>query len=86
MRPAAEMARIACAYDASITIIVDNHRADARSLFEILILGVTHGQMLELAADGQDADAALNALISFLESYRDSESVSKEHGVDSFAA
>ena len=86
MRPAAEIARIACAHEAAITLIVNDSRADARSLFELLILGVSHGQLLQFTAHGRDAETALNALSQFLESYRDDGEVEEDSGIDSFAA
>ena len=89
MRPAAEVARIAGAYEAEITIVVEENRANARSVFELLILGAAHGQLLELWAEGHDADAALSELAGFLDSYCDREMRPIMHGregIDSSAA
>lgn len=85
---AAEVTKIASAYEASIMIILDERRADARSLFDLLVLDIAHGQQFELLAEGDDAKAALNELIGFLDSYRDKGVMSKNpyDGLDSFAA
>ncbi|MHA7861326.1 HPr family phosphocarrier protein [Tessaracoccus sp. Y36] len=39
---------------------------DARSLLGIMTLGVKHGEVVTLAAEGEGADAALDALVEFL--------------------
>ncbi len=81
MRPAAEVAKIAGAHEAQIVVSVDGNRADARSIFELLILGVQHGDLLEVSAVGCDAEQALIALGGFLDAYCDCDA-----GADSFAA
>ncbi|WP_040283474.1 HPr family phosphocarrier protein [Tessaracoccus massiliensis] len=39
---------------------------DARSLLGIMTLGVKHGEVVTLAAEGDGADEALDALVEFL--------------------
>ena len=61
-RPAAVLVRAAMAFAADITVGVDGREADAKSLLAILALGAKGGTPLRLAASGEDAGAALDAL------------------------
>jgi len=56
-----------------IKIIKSNDVASTRSIFDLLILGVKHGDVLKLSAVGHDAEEALNAVHGFLSTYRDVE-------------
>lgn len=71
MRPAAGVSEIAQAFDAEITLVKANDSADARSIFDLLVLGVLHGDLVELSAVGQDAEAAMDAISEFLSTYTD---------------
>ena len=73
MRLAAEVSRIVHQFDAEIRIIKADAAASARSIFDLLILGVMHGDALHLSAVGHDAEEALDALYGFLNTYRDTE-------------
>ena len=73
MRLAAEISRIVHQFDAEIRIIKADAVASARSIFDLLILGVMHGDSVKLSAVGHDAKEALDALHQFLTSYRDVE-------------
>lgn len=73
MRLAAEICRIVHQFDAEIKIITTEGVACARSIFELLILGVTHGDSVKLSAMGHDAKEALDAVHTFLTAYRDVE-------------
>lgn len=88
MQPASEIARIAYSFEAEITVSAADNQADARSIFELLILGIRHGEVIELSAIGQDAEAALDVLCAFLDSYRnhDIPDAHRGGGLDSFAA
>lgn len=89
MRPAAEVVRIASSYEAEIHLSVADKRASAYSILELLVLGIRKGDMVQVSAFGHDAEDALDALGTFLDSYRDREKISDPHGrgdLDSFAA
>lgn len=66
-RPAARFARLAGTFRSALTVLYGEHRADARSLLELLALGIPQGACLTLRAEGEDAEAALLALQNFLE-------------------
>lgn len=71
IKPAAAVAKLARSFEAEITICKDENRADVRSIFELLILGVMHGDPLEISAVGHDAEAAVDAISEFLHSHTD---------------
>lgn len=62
-RPAALVARLACDFDARITI----DGADATSVLALMRLGVDHGDHVVLAAEGPEADIALEKMASAME-------------------
>jgi phosphotransferase system HPr (HPr) family protein len=61
-RPAAAIVRAAMTFAADLTIGAGGREADAKSLLAILALGAKGGTPLRLAASGDDAAAALDAL------------------------
>ena len=73
MRLAAEVSRMVHQFDSEIHIIKSDGFASARSIFDLLILGVMQGDVVKLSATGHDAREALDALQDFLTAYRDVE-------------
>ncbi|WP_372845994.1 HPr family phosphocarrier protein [Pontiella sp.] len=73
MRPAAEIARIAHAFDAKITFHAQDQSADARSMLHLVILCAAQGDRLKLSATGNDAHAAIEAISTFLGGYTEDE-------------
>jgi phosphotransferase system HPr (HPr) family protein len=61
-RPAADFVRTAMGFSSKLTVASGEREADAKSLLAILALGAKRGTTLRLSADGDDADAALDAL------------------------
>ena len=66
-RPAEMFARLALTFDATIEVVKDGQRVDAKSILHILTLGAEQGQELLLEATGHDAQAALDALAELTE-------------------
>jgi len=54
-------------FDCSIWIEVENRRMNAKSLLGIMSLGVVTGISVELSAEGNDAETAVNALEEILQ-------------------
>lgn len=63
-RPAAEFVQLASTFDADVTV---NGR-DAKSLLGIMGLGLNRGASVEISSSGDQAEAAVNALIGLIES------------------
>ena len=89
MRPAALVVRIAHSFESTIFILKAEDRADARSIFDLLILGIMQGDPVEIPAAGRDAEEALDAISDFLSTYEDTvmaRDTSGRSGFDSHAA
>ena len=56
-----------------VTITAGERTVDARSMLGVLSLGVNTGGTVTLAAEGEGADAALDTLVTLLESDLDAE-------------
>jgi phosphocarrier protein HPr len=61
-RPAADFVRTALGFSSKLTVASGEREADAKSLLAILALGAKRGSTLRLTADGDDAEAAVDAL------------------------
>lgn len=78
-RPAEMFARLALQFDSTIEVIRDGDRIDAKSILHILTLGAAQGTELILQANGDDAEAALEALVRLVESdFAADETISQE--------
>lgn len=68
-RPAAAFVRTAKGFDrTTIEITKDGVTRDAKSILGVLTLTVTQGSEVTLRTSGEDADAALQALVDAVES------------------
>ena len=78
-RPAEMFARLALQFDSQIEVIRDSLRVDAKSILHVLTLGAAQGTELTLQAQGDDAEAALEALVRLVESdFATDETMSQE--------
>ncbi len=67
-RPAAVFVKVAAEQPVSVTIRKpDGAPVNAASILSIMTLGVSHGDEVILTAEGDGADAALEALTALLE-------------------
>ena len=63
-RPAANFVRAAMPFSARIWVAAGDREVDAKSLLSILTLGARRGTSLRLRAEGDDAVAAVDTLVS----------------------
>jgi phosphotransferase system HPr (HPr) family protein len=70
-RPAAQVVARLQPLSAEISISVNGRRADARSITAVLGLGATVGDELTITAQGDDAQAALDAVLAIVTSGSD---------------
>lgn len=61
-RPAGKLAQQAMEFEANILIVNNDQEVDAKSILDVLTLAAGPGDVLEIRASGEDADAALDAL------------------------
>ncbi len=66
-RPAARVADTAKRFSSEIAVLTVNRRANAKSPVGLMSLGLRHGDTATLAAAGEDAAAALEALAELIE-------------------
>lgn len=70
-RPAATWAQTAGKFKSSIRLRKGDKEIDGKSLLSILSLGLSAGSDVQLIVDGPDAQAAVDALTSLLEQYKE---------------
>lgn len=61
-RPASLFVREASKFKSAITVIYGNAQANAKSILNVLTLGANQGAVISIRAEGEDAEAALQAL------------------------
>lgn len=61
-RPASLFVQTANQFDATIEVSYDDQKANAKSILSVLTLGAGPGAEITIHADGDDAEAALQAL------------------------
>jgi phosphocarrier protein len=66
-RPAAEFVKLAGRFAADITVEKDGLEVNGKSIMGVLMLAAEQGSRLRVAATGQDAAAALDALASLVD-------------------
>lgn len=65
-RAAARFVRTATQYRASVTVSKDGNTTDGKSILGILFLAAAVGSEITIAADGEDEDDALKALLELV--------------------
>ncbi len=61
-RPASLFVQEASKFDSEIMVYNGEEQADAKSILDILLLGVNKGTVITVVANGTDADEALEAI------------------------
>jgi phosphotransferase system HPr (HPr) family protein len=67
MKSAALLTQKASAFRSSIFLTKAERRANAKSLLGVMSLGIEKGDEIIVTAEGEDEDAALEAIASYLE-------------------
>ncbi len=67
-RASAKFVKLAADFDAEVTVSRDGQTVDARSIMGLMMLGAGPGSILELKAEGAEAQAALDALCELVAS------------------
>lgn len=66
-RAAAAIVQALHGLQADVRVCWEGHTANARSILELLTLGAPQGSVLEVSANGPDAEAAVTALTRLIE-------------------
>jgi len=66
-RASAKFVKLASSYDnAQITVIKDDNRVDALSIMGLLMLAAAKGSTIEIEAEGEQAQDAVDALVALV--------------------
>ena len=67
-RASAKFVKLASDFDAEVTVSREGQEVDARSIMGLMMLGAGPGSMLDIAAKGAEAEAAVTALVELVQS------------------
>ncbi|WP_328793879.1 HPr family phosphocarrier protein [Heliomicrobium gestii] len=67
-RPAAQFVQTAARFKSKVRIIAGGKTADAKSILNVMTLGLKHGAAFTVSADGEDEAECLAALQALVES------------------
>ena len=65
-RASAKFVKAASQFDAQVTVTRDEHTVDAQSIMGLMMLGAGPGCTVEIAAEGPQAEEALDALTQLI--------------------
>ena len=66
-RPASDLCKEANRFKSSVTISKDGEDYDAKSVLMVLCMGAVKGDIIEIRAEGEDENEALEAVIKSLD-------------------
>lgn len=66
-RPASVFVQTAAKFSSDITVSCEDRNANAKSILTVLTLGANKGAEITIAAEGEDAEEAVNALVELVE-------------------
>ena len=66
-RASAKFVKVASQFDAHVRVTRDEHTVDAQSIMGLMMLAAAPGAMIEIVAEGREADEALEALVQLVE-------------------
>jgi phosphocarrier protein len=61
-RPAAQFVKTANRYEANVFVEKDGEEVDGKSIMGLMMLAAGHGSIISVTTEGDDADAAMQAL------------------------
>lgn len=67
-RPAGMFVKKAAEFKATVEVIAKDKTVNAKSIMGIMSLGLAQGDQLTVVANGEDEEAAVNALVELIES------------------
>lgn len=82
IRPSEIVAKAAMQFESNISIELEGHTVDAKSILHIMTLGAQQGCEVKVVAEGADAQQAVQRMVQLIGADLDSdqsEQVTKEH-------
>jgi phosphocarrier protein len=68
-RPAAEFVKVANRFSAEVWVAKEDLEVSGKSIMGVMMLAAEHGSTLAIRATGEDAEAALDALSTLVDSH-----------------
>ena len=65
-RPVAMLVQVASRFDSTVYINVDDRKVNAKSIMGMMSLGLASGEKVNVTADGEDEEAAIEGIEKFL--------------------
>ena len=65
-RPVAMLVQVASQYDSTIYIETEGKRVNAKSIMGMMSLGMANGEVLNVSADGEDEQTAMDGIEKYL--------------------
>ncbi|BEV11331.1 HPr family phosphocarrier protein [Asticcacaulis sp. DW145] len=65
-RASAKFVKTAAQFDAQIYVLKDESRVDAQSIMGLLMLAASKGTFIDIEAEGEQAQAAVDALVALV--------------------
>lgn len=65
-RPVAMLVQVASRFDSTVYINVDDRKVNAKSIMGMMSLGLASGEQVNVTADGEDEEAAIEGIEKFL--------------------
>jgi len=66
-RPAGSIVRVAATFKSKVELVKDGNSADAKSIMSVMMLAAAKGTAVTVRADGEDEEAAVQAVIALFE-------------------
>jgi len=66
-RPAAHFVRLACRFSADVYVSRDSVEVNGKSIMGVMMLAAEEGARIEIRAEGEDADKAVEELVALIE-------------------
>lgn len=70
-RAAAKLVSTASAFNAQVKIGYPDKMVDAKSIMAVMMLAASKGTVLQLSAEGKDAEKAIQAIVDLINRYFD---------------
>lgn len=67
-RPIAVMVQISSRYDSRVYVSSNNKKVNAKSIMGMMSIGFSNGDELNIEAEGEDAEEAVEAMAKYIES------------------
>lgn len=66
-RAASRLVQVASDYGSEVRLLFGDKQADGKNIMSVMMLAASMGTEIELEAQGEDAEAALDALVQLIE-------------------